>query len=325
MNGAVLVLPREGLSDGAGKPLKYDRIYYVGEQDFYVPRDASGAYKTYASAADSFVDMMAVMRKLIPTHVVFNGAVGALTDKNAMPAKVGETVLIIHSSANARHPSALIGGHGDYVWLMGKFANPPMRDLETWVVPGGSAVGGALHVPPARRLRLRQSQPHRGGRARRHRALPRRRQVERRPDDPGAPAGPDRLSAPRAVAAENQKRRLNDALFPPRHRRNRHRRDGVARRSPPPRAARACARPARRAPASSTLQPGWFAYRPLGDFESAGKTIDAPARATRLDAPLDVMVEPVSQAEYARCVAAAACPKAEGASIRRRTTCRSSA
>ena len=58
-----------------------------------------------------------------------------------------------------------------------------------------------------------------------------------------------------------------------------------------------------------TLQPGWFAYRPLGDFESAGKTIDAPARATRLDAPLDVMVEPVSQADYARCVAAAACPK----------------
>jgi formylglycine-generating enzyme required for sulfatase activity len=61
-----------------------------------------------------------------------------------------------------------------------------------------------------------------------------------------------------------------------------------------------------------TLQPGWFAYRPLGDFESAGKTIDAPARATRLDAPLDVMIEPVSQAEYARCVAAAACPKLKG-------------
>jgi formylglycine-generating enzyme required for sulfatase activity len=64
--------------------------------------------------------------------------------------------------------------------------------------------------------------------------------------------------------------------------------------------------------AVAALQPGWFAYRPLGDFESAGKTIDAPARATRLDAPLDVMVEPVSQAEYARCVAAAACPKLKG-------------
>jgi len=62
-------------------------------------------------------------------------------------------------------------------------------------------------------------------------------------------------------------------------------------------------------PAVATLQPGWFAYRPLGDYESDGRVIDAPARATRLDAPLDVMVEPVSQAEYARCVAAAACPK----------------
>jgi len=62
-------------------------------------------------------------------------------------------------------------------------------------------------------------------------------------------------------------------------------------------------------PGVVTLQPGWFAYRPLGDFESAGKTVDAPARATRLAAPLDVMIEPVSQADYARCVVAAACPK----------------
>jgi formylglycine-generating enzyme required for sulfatase activity len=62
-------------------------------------------------------------------------------------------------------------------------------------------------------------------------------------------------------------------------------------------------------PGAVTLQPSWFAYRPLGDFESAGKTVDAPAHATRLAAPLDVMIEPVSQADYARCVAAAACPK----------------
>ena len=80
-------------------------------------------------------------------------------------------------------------------------------------------------------------------------------------------------------------------------------------------AAAAALAPRAAAPASApraavaTLQPGWFAYRPLGDFESDGRTIDAPARAARLDAPLDVMVEPVSQADYARCVAAAACPK----------------
>ena len=76
-------------------------------------------------------------------------------------------------------------------------------------------------------------------------------------------------------------------------------------------APRAAAPSASRA-AVATLPPAWFAYRPLGDFESAGKTIDAPARATRLDAPLDVMVEPVSQAEYARCVAAGACPRLKG-------------
>jgi nitrite reductase (NO-forming) len=140
MNGAVMVLPRGGLTDGDGKPLRYDRAYYIGEQDFYIPRDASGAYKTYASAADSFVDTMAAMRTLTPTHVVFNGRVDALTGKNALPAKVGENVLIVHSQAMRDTRPHLIGGHGDYVWLMGKFNNPPMKDLETWFAPGGSAV-----------------------------------------------------------------------------------------------------------------------------------------------------------------------------------------
>lgn len=139
MNGAVLVLPRNGLTDGAGKPLRYDRAYYIGEQDFYLPRDANGAYKTYASSADAFADTIAVMRTLTPTHVVFNGRVGALTGKNALPAKVGETVLILHSQANRDTRPHLIGGHGDYVWLLGKFNNAPMKDLETWFVPGGSA------------------------------------------------------------------------------------------------------------------------------------------------------------------------------------------
>jgi nitrite reductase (NO-forming) len=33
MNGAVMVLPRDGLNDGKGHPLKYDRVYYIGEPD----------------------------------------------------------------------------------------------------------------------------------------------------------------------------------------------------------------------------------------------------------------------------------------------------
>jgi nitrite reductase (NO-forming) len=145
MHGTVMVLPRDGLKDAAGNPLRYDRLYYVGENDLYVPRDENGKFKTYETVAESYPDTLEVMRRLIPSHVVFNGRVGALTGKNAMTAKVGETVLIVHSQANRDTRPHLIGGHGDYVWETGKFANPPQVDLETWFVRGGSA-GAALYT-----------------------------------------------------------------------------------------------------------------------------------------------------------------------------------
>src|SRR5579872_6016683 len=47
MSGVIMVLPRGGLTDAAGKPLHYDRLYYIGEQDFYVPRDRAGKSKSY--------------------------------------------------------------------------------------------------------------------------------------------------------------------------------------------------------------------------------------------------------------------------------------
>jgi nitrite reductase (NO-forming) len=145
MHGTVMVLPRDGLKDREGKPLRYDRIYYIGENDLYVPKDANGKYRTYETVGESYADTMEVMRKLIPSHVVFNGRVGSLTGANAMTAKVGESVLIVHSQANRDTRPHLIGGHGDYVWETGKFNNPPERDLETWFVRGGSA-GAALYT-----------------------------------------------------------------------------------------------------------------------------------------------------------------------------------
>ena len=145
MHGTVMVLPREGLKDGNGKPLRYDRIYYIGEHDLYLPRDENGKFKTYETLAESYADTMETMRKLIPSHVVFNGGVGVLTGKNAMQASVGETVLIVHSQANRDTRPHLIGGHGDYVWETGKFSNAPQTDLETWFVRGGSA-GAALYT-----------------------------------------------------------------------------------------------------------------------------------------------------------------------------------
>lgn len=139
MNGAVMVLPRDGLKDGKGNTLKYDLAYYIGEQDYYIPRDEQGAFKKYEMAGENLSDALEVMKTLTPTHVVFNGKAGALTGDAALKAKVGETVLFIHAQANRDSRPHLIGGHGDYVWETGSFADVPATGLETWFIRGGSA------------------------------------------------------------------------------------------------------------------------------------------------------------------------------------------
>src|SRR3546814_1612141 len=112
MSGTLMVLPREGLKDPEGKPLHYDKAYTIGEFGLYIPKDENGKYKDYKTLADSYTDTVEVMRTLTPTHVVFNGKVGALTGEGAMKSKVGETVLMIHSQANRDTRPHLIGGHG---------------------------------------------------------------------------------------------------------------------------------------------------------------------------------------------------------------------
>ncbi|MFC5386211.1 copper-containing nitrite reductase [Aquamicrobium segne] len=145
MSGTVMVLPREGLKDENGQPLHYDKIFYIGENDFYIPRDENGKFKNFESLGDSYSETLEVMRGLIPSHVVFNGKVGALTGDNALKANVGETVLFVHAQANRDTRPHLIGGHGDYVWELGKFNDTPAKDLETWFIRGGSA-GAALYT-----------------------------------------------------------------------------------------------------------------------------------------------------------------------------------
>lgn len=144
MSGAIMVLPRNGLSDHNGEPVSYDRVYYIGENDFYIPKDENGEYKRFEDVGDSYSDTLEVMNGLIPTHVVFNGKVGGLTGDNALKASQGEKVLFVHSQANRDTRPHLIGGHGDLVWETGKFNNLPDRDLETWFIRGGSA-GAALY------------------------------------------------------------------------------------------------------------------------------------------------------------------------------------
>src|SRR5690554_7796000 len=89
---------------------------YIGESDFYIPKDEKGNYKQYDSLNASLMDSINAMKGLVPSHVVFNGSVGSLTGKNALKSKVGETVLIVHSQANRDTRPHLIGGHADYAW-----------------------------------------------------------------------------------------------------------------------------------------------------------------------------------------------------------------
>ncbi len=138
MNGAIMVLPRGGLKDENGNSVKYDRAYYVVEQDFYLPTDANGKVKNIATPQESINEMEAALRKLLPTHLVFNGRDGSIRGRNALKASVGEKVLFISAQANRDTRLHLIGGHADLFWPGGKFNNTPWVDLETWAIPGGS-------------------------------------------------------------------------------------------------------------------------------------------------------------------------------------------
>jgi nitrite reductase (NO-forming) len=139
MNGAIMVLPRSGLKDENGNTVKFDRAYYIAEQDFYIPKDKDGKTISIATPQQSVQALDESLKTLKPTNIVFNGKKGALTGKNALTAKVGEKVLFITSQANRDTRFHLIGGHADLYWPGGKFNNKPYTDFETWAVPAGSA------------------------------------------------------------------------------------------------------------------------------------------------------------------------------------------
>ena len=140
MNGAIMVLPRDGLKDQNGNPIHYDKAYYVAQQDYYILKDKNGNYKQFSTPSEELGGLMESIRTLTPSHIVFNGSDGALMGDHALTAKVGEKVLFITSSANRDTRIHLIGGHADLYWVGGSFANKPLADFETSPVPGGTAV-----------------------------------------------------------------------------------------------------------------------------------------------------------------------------------------
>jgi nitrite reductase (NO-forming) len=139
MNGAIMVLPRDGLKDENGNSVAFDKAYYIMQQDYYLPKDKDGKVENIATPQQSIEAVGEAMKSLQPTLLPFNGHLGALTGKNAMTANVGDKVLFITGEANRDTRMHLIGGQADLYWPGGKFNNKPFTDYETWEVPGGSA------------------------------------------------------------------------------------------------------------------------------------------------------------------------------------------
>lgn len=127
MYGLILVEPSGGLPE-------VDREYYVVQSEFYT-RDRFGK-----PGLQPF-DMEKALKEE-PEYVVFNGSVGALTDKNALPGKVGEKVRLFMGNGGPNLISSfhVIGEIFDNVYTEGG-TTANQHNVQTTLIPaGGSAI-----------------------------------------------------------------------------------------------------------------------------------------------------------------------------------------
>lgn len=128
MYGLILVEPAKGLP-------KVDREYYVMQSEFYTKAEFG------AEGMQSFDSEKAAAEK--PTYIVFNGKVGALQEKGALQAKTGETVRVYFGNGGPNLVSSwhIIGEIFDNLYAEGSLASPPLKSVQTTLVPaGGSSV-----------------------------------------------------------------------------------------------------------------------------------------------------------------------------------------
>ena len=124
MYGLILVEPEGGLAP-------VDKEYYVMQGDFYTKGK-------YGERGLQPFDMQKAIDEA-PDYVVFNGRVGALTDKNAITAKVGETVRLFVGNGGPNKVSSfhVIGEIFDKVHVEGgEIIN---ENVQTTLIPAGGA------------------------------------------------------------------------------------------------------------------------------------------------------------------------------------------
>ncbi len=136
MYGAILVEPPEGLDRVA-------KEFYVGQSEFYT----TGATGAQGNQSLDFNKLVAET----PTYVVFNGNTQSLIGDKALTARVGDTVRIyfVDGGPNLISSFHLIGEIFDKAWNYGTLESPPLRSVQTILVPPGGAtiVQFQLDVP----------------------------------------------------------------------------------------------------------------------------------------------------------------------------------
>lgn len=136
MYGLILVEPEGGLPP-------VDREFYVMQGDIYT----TGAFGDHGLQTTDTTKLL----NEDPEYIVFNGAVGALTDKKPLKANVGETIRIFFGVGGPNLTSSfhVIGEIFDRVYDQASLTSPPLTDVQTTLVPPGGAtvVEFKLEVP----------------------------------------------------------------------------------------------------------------------------------------------------------------------------------
>jgi nitrite reductase (NO-forming) len=136
MYGLILVEPEEGLPP-------VDREFYVMQGEIYTA-------EAFGSTGHLTENVQALLNE-DPEYLVFNGAVGALTEQKPLKASVGETVRIFFGVGGPNFTSSfhVIGEIFDRVYDQASLTSPALTNVQTTLVPPGGAtmVEFGLEVP----------------------------------------------------------------------------------------------------------------------------------------------------------------------------------
>lgn len=128
MYGMILVEPEGGLPE-------VDREFYIMQGELYTTQK-HGTVGHQEFSLEKLLDER-------PEHLMFNGAMGALTDRYKLEAKVGETVRIFFGVGGPNLISSfhVIGEIFDRVYDQASLTSPPLTDVQTTLVaPGGATI-----------------------------------------------------------------------------------------------------------------------------------------------------------------------------------------